>query len=178
MIKKLSAAFLTFLILIIAPKFALAHVLKTDGSIGAVMHTDPDDNPVAKDATGIFFDFQDKQNKFKIENCNCIISIIEDGKEIFSQNLTQPAISYTFPDKNLYQIKVVGKPNSENDFQTFSLVYDISVAKESANPSNLDNPPTTSWFSTHIVHLIGGIIVFVFLIFALIKQKSQQKFNQ
>ncbi|MBI3485917.1 hypothetical protein HY025_03125 [Candidatus Daviesbacteria bacterium] len=184
-IKRLQSKILTILLLI--PCYLLlvtsveAHVLKTDGEIGAVFHTDPDDDPIANQQTGLFFDFKDKENRFSLAICDCNIIISENGKEIFSQKL-QPDLSdnlsanffFKFPEKNVYQIKVTGKPNAQTDFQPFSLSYDIRVDKE-ADSSNQTSPNNTNWFSTHIIHLIGGIIVGLFLIFALIKQKSQTK---
>src|SRR5438045_57931 len=71
------------------PHIVSAHVLKTDGNIGAVLHIDPDDDPIAGSQASFFFEFKDIQGKFQSQNCDCTFSIAEDGKEIFSQPLFQ-----------------------------------------------------------------------------------------
>ncbi len=161
-----------------------AHILKTDGSIGAVLHIDPNDEPAAGDLAGIFLEFKDRENKFNPQNCSCTFSIIEDGKEIYNQplfqnntnpNLENASVFFTFPEKNVYQIKIVGKPNSPNAFQTFSLIYDIRVATQHTYSSPIPNYSqgnfVTNFLSVHVIHLIGGFIVLGFLIFVLIRQK-------
>src|SRR5690349_14295700 len=98
---------------------ASAHVLKTDGSIGAVVHIDPDDDPIAVEVSTLFFEIKDTQNKFSPQNCNCRVDILEGGKVIYSDalfqqnssnNIASPVFQYTFPQKDVYQVKVVGTP--------------------------------------------------------------------
>lgn len=51
---------ITGLLLVFAlPQTASAHVLQTDGSIGAVLHVDPDDNPIIGEKATFFFDLKD-----------------------------------------------------------------------------------------------------------------------
>ncbi len=175
-----------------SPKNAEAHILKTDGNIGAVLHIDPEDDPIAGSQAGFFFEFKDKQNKFTPQNCDCTFSIAENGKEIFSQPLFQnsanpsldsASLFFTFSEKNVYQVKVVGKPNNPDVFQPFTLTYDVRVARETPNSASnsnqnqnsLSQTTSSNWFSTHIPHIIGGAIVGLFLIFALVKQLSKPK---
>lgn len=167
--------FLLLLLVLAMPQVVSAHVLKTDGNIGAVLHIDPDDDPIALSQSGFFFEFKDKQNRFTPENCDCTFSITEDGKEIYTQSLfasnpnpslQSASVFYTFPEKNIYQVKVVGKASPPGAFQSFTLVWDVRVARE-ANLSTSNNP---SWLTQHLPHLIAGIIVGLFLLFAIIKQ--------
>ncbi len=162
-----------------------AHLLKTDGSIGAVLHIDPDDDPVAGQQAGFFFEFKDKQNKFTPRNCDCTFSITEDGKEIFSQalfannanpSLDNASLFFTFPERNVYQVKVSGKPNSPNAFQAFTLVYDIRVAKGTNQSSSpIQSAGSNNWLSIHFAHLIAAIIIAVFFVFSMIWQKLKPK---
>jgi hypothetical protein len=162
-----------------------AHVLKTDGNIGAVLHIDPDDDPIAKEQSTLVFEFKDKQGKFIPKNCDCTFSVTEDGKEISSQPLfqnnadqssTNASVFYTFSEKNIYQIKIAGKPNSPDAFQAFSLIFDVRVAKISQNsPSITQNASTQNLFSTHIPQLIGIIIIAGFSIVVLIKYLIKPK---
>src|SRR5947207_173429 len=97
--------FLIFSILFFSGSVS-AHILQTDKNIGAVLHIDPEDDPIAGEQSGFFFEFKDIQNKFEPKNCTCTISIIRENKEIYSQPLFQdnvnPSLSnsslfYTFP---------------------------------------------------------------------------------
>ncbi len=177
---------LLFLFLWYRPSIVLAHVLKTDGNIGAIMHTDPDDNPLAGSKTGIFFEFKDTQAKLSPENCNCTFSISENDKEIYSQPLFQnnpspsldnSSVFFFFPEKNVYQIKVIGKPNSVSSFQPFTLVYDVTVGKDAPDytpkslatksaVSNVADNSTTNSSTQPLTYLgvgLGVVIVLIYL---------------
>ncbi len=160
-----------FLVSLLFAPLASAHILQSNGSIGAVLHIDPEDDPIAKQQAGFFFEFKDKEQKFKPENCECTFKIIEGGKEMYSQRLFQnnqnPSLSnasvlYTFPQKDIYQVIVTGKPLAPNSFQPFTLTYDIRVTREATKSSS--PVQNTNWFSTHIIHLIGGIIILLFVL--------------
>ncbi len=172
--KKLLLIILSLFLPFLFPAKAFAHVLKTDGSIGAVMHTDPDDDPIAGEQTGIFFEFKDKQNKFTPAACDCTLSILQSDKEIYSQpvfqNNPQPTLDnaaafFTFPQRDTYQVKVTGIPLSSGAFQAFTLIYDVQVTKmttKTPQPSLLPSPaPATAVTQkprtyTSLVYAIGG----------------------
>ncbi len=151
-------------------KLAYAHVLQTDGSIGAVMHTDPDDDPIAGKQTGIFFAFKDKKGKFIPKNCDCKFSIIENDKTIYFQPLFQnnpspsldnASVIFIFPKKDKYVIQVTGKSNTPNSFQPFKLVYEVRVEKEGKNnivpkQSNVNAPMLLSIIA---ISLAGGYLI-------------------
>lgn len=171
------------------PSLAFAHLLKSDGNIGAVLHIDPDDDPIAEQQAGLFFEFKDKQGKFSSQNCDCTFSIIEGGKELFSQPLFQnnnnpdlanASVFYTFPEKNVYQVKITGKPNTPGAFQAFNLSFDVRVDKEapvttSVPTNNIAAKTQINWFSGHSLHLVAGIIMLAFIIFVLIKQQFDKQ---
>lgn len=163
------------------PQLAEAHFLATDGSIGAILHVDPNDSPVAGSQASFFFDFKDKQNKFKPENCNCTFEINANGKTIFYQNLFQsnsnPSLSnasvfYTFPSINVYQIKVIGTPVTPGAFQPFTLIWYFRVDQQ----ANQNNNSFANFFSTHIVHIIPiSIIILGFALYIYTKAKKNKK---
>lgn len=168
------------LLFFLAPQTVLAHVLKSDGSVGAVVHISPDDDPVAGEQSSFYFEFKDKEGKFDPQKCFCSVSILQSDKEIFTQSLftdnNDPSLknasfSFTFPERNIYQIKISGKPQN-GEFSPFELRYDIRVEKtanSSKNPDKQDN-----WFWAHAVHLAGGFLLGGFLVFALIAQKRKK----
>jgi len=139
---KLSKAFSIFILvscylLLVTP--VSAHILKTDGSIGAVLHIDPDDDPIINQPAYFFFEFRDLKNKFNLDSCSCTLNIEKDGQQVFSQSLnaggnktTSANLSYTFNQKGVYQVKVSGS-SLDNSFSSFTLNYDLRVSRESGN---------------------------------------------
>src|SRR5437667_6752587 len=109
-------SFLFFIgILLVFPKSVFAHFLAFDHTIGAVLHIDPNDDPIAGEQTSFFFEFKDKENKFTPQNCDCTFLIVKNGQTIYSQplfannqnpRLTNASVLYTLPQKDVYEIKV------------------------------------------------------------------------
>lgn len=172
MLKKLSLTatlILTSCLLFTNPVFA--HSLKSSGSINALMHINPNDDPVAGQNSEILFLISDKDKKFQAENCNCIASVIKNNNELFSSPLFKgktsyhgifaPAIPFVFPGKGIYTIKLTGQPKNNEDFQAFSISYDIRVEKDA------NTPPTPPFkkplgYALTIIVLIGIIYVIKF----------------
>ncbi len=139
-----------------------AHVLQIDRSIGAVLHVDPEDDPIAGSTSSFFLEFKDKQGQFSLPQCSCVATISQHGKEIFTQHLTSSAFSFTFPGKDVYPLDITGAPTVPNAFQSFHLHYDIRVAREATTA------PSTSQFSLNpilfvLISLSCGGIVFLFM---------------
>jgi hypothetical protein len=170
-------------------KPAEAHFLATDGNIGAILHIDPNDQPIAGSQASFYFQFTDKQNKFQPYKCNCTFEIDENGKAIYTQSLfasnTQPSLSnasvfYTFPKIDVYEIKVIGKPITPNAFQPFTLIWYFRISDEAAKSGYIGSGGTPlSFFSTHLIEFIPLYLVvvglIVFLIFKLLKTYKSGK---
>jgi len=158
-----------------------AHILKTDGSIGAVLHIDPEDDPIAGQQAGFFFEFKDTKNQFQPQKCNCVFSVLENGAQIYTQplfqnnlkpSLTSASVFYTFSGKDVYQVRVVGAPTVTNGFQPFTLIYDIRVSREGAlTAAGAQVPAAENWIYAHIILIVGAAILTIFLIGVLFKQK-------
>lgn len=158
-----------------------AHVLVRDKNIGAVLHIDPDDDPIAGQQSGFFFEFKDTTNKFRPENCDCNFIVSENGQTVYSQplfqnndkpTLTNASIFYTFPKRDVYQILVVGKPNTSGAFQPFTLHYDIRVDRVAEG-----NATTTQNNNSQIIYMWSTIflITVAFSIFMVYKNNSKKK---
>jgi len=180
--KKLFIIFFSFLLFVLSTQYAHAHFLKYDKTIGAVMHIDPDDdNPVTNKPETFFFSFKDTTNKFQPNECQCQVKILENGKQIFSQDLfannqhpslDNASFSFTFPQRDTYVLQVTGKPNVDNTFQAFNLRWDIHVDKKGITQS----PNTVqSFISGHVIHLIGAFGVGIMFIVLLIIQNKRKK---
>jgi len=153
-----------------------AHVLKTDDNIGGVLHIDPEDDPVAGEQATFFFEMKDKTNKFSAADCNCRVDVYENKNLIYSDAVTQgnsPSSSvlfaYTFPQKDVYLVKLVGNPQTENSFQPFTLTYDILVARES------NSAKKTSVSVSHYLIFIPIGAIFLFLLLVTFRKKSKTR---
>lgn len=173
MIKKVSSILFILFLTIVSP--AYAHVLKTDGSIGAVLHVDPEDNPIAKQPSNFYFAIKDTTGKFDPANCICSVTITANDKQILLADLgtTQKSgdsyssfLTFTFPEKDVYEVKVSGRP-TDNSFLPFSLVYDVRVEKEAERVTPLPTKQFPYYFVSLLV--VGGI--FFGFLFARYKRK-------
>ncbi len=133
---------------LISAKAVEAHVLKSDGSIGAILHVSPDDDPIAGISTDFFFELKDKNGTFVPENCNCIATVFQNGQTVYTQPLFQnndspsledASFSYVLPEKDVYAIQISGEPNVDGAFEPFTLAWDIRVAREENEAISTEN---------------------------------------
>jgi len=124
-----------FVIFISFGNFVSAHVLKYDGNIGAVLHIDPDDSPLAGQDSKIYLDFKDKSGRFDIRKCNCQ-AIISNNEVNNYVNFSTNTFYYNFPKIDVYTLEIIGKSTAEADFDSFDLKYDIRVATDANEKSN------------------------------------------
>ena len=142
-----------------------AHVLKTDGSVGAVIHVDPDDEPHAGTQSTIFLEFHDRAGEFSFEKCDCTLSIASGGKTVYSQNFKDLTLdgssigtSFVFPDSGVYKIKVDAEPQAGAKFKDFQLVFDMRVLPGDSTSGEADN-------SKYIVPAILAIAAVFLLVY-------------
>ena len=133
------------------PVAASAHFLKTDGSIGVVLHADPGDVPVAGRTSDFYVDIKDKEDKFGFAGCDCQAAVLRDGTTLFSQSLAAPSFSYAFPTPAIYQVRISGKPLQEGGFQPFAVTYDFRVERQAGTP--------VESFLPYIVITLAAILV-------------------
>ncbi len=115
---------LFFIVCTVSPLLAQAHVLEVDNSIGAVLHIDPEDDPLTRQVSKMYFELKDKTGKFKVAECDCELSIKNSLKQELERvskpdihpNSTVLTYSYVFPVKGIYTLEIVGKPLVPNAF--------------------------------------------------------------
>jgi hypothetical protein len=146
-----------------------AHVLKVDGTVGAVLHVDPNDSPVAGERASIYFDLKDSAGTFSIDQCDCKVTVSKAGEQIFEKKMTSmAAVPYTFPDRALYIVSFVGAPKNEGTFAPFTLAYDIRVETVSDNQNQTNGAKSNdnkNFFGRHLSHIIlfGAAIIFAMI---------------
>ena len=155
----------------IFPQTIFAHVLQTDGSIGVVFHTDPDDDPIAEQPTAFFFHIKDRQNKFSFEKCQCEVTVSEHGKTINTQTITKGSTTYTFPKEDNYKVIFSGQPKTNEDFQKFALTYDVSVTHD--NKPQVIQKPSTNATQFPFMIKAGSVLLFIICITLLIIKKKK-----
>ncbi len=179
-IRKITFLFI-FGILVVFPSKISAHVLKYDGSIGAVLHVNPDDDPIAGESTNFFFEFKDKDNKFVPDGCDCKAIITENGKQIYSADLfagkedpslTDISFSFVFPATDIYKLTITGTPKTPDAFQKFSLSYDIRVARTNGSVAHVS--ADGGWWHNHIWHVVTSLGIGVVTLFVYISSNKKK----
>lgn len=147
------------------PSQVFAHVLKTDGPVGAVLHIDPDDDPIVGQEAHFYFDFKAQGTVFNIGTCTCVAKILENNNEVYSkalagfdQDLTSAHFSFTFPEKGVYQVVVSGNQKIVGSTKNFKLVYDFRLERQSGSTSN-----TSNFFEQYSIFFVFGVIGLIFI---------------
>jgi hypothetical protein len=156
------------------PAIASAHILATDGSMGAILHIDPEDYPVVNQPQDLIFYFSDSSGNFRTQNCTCSLTISEGGSQIFHSALpsttsTSAKLPYTFKKADVYGLAVSGQPKN-GSFQPFNLTYNIRVdthvpGESSGNyaPSNLPAATYQKKVGTYFGVLIAAALILIAL---------------
>lgn len=171
--QKILFLILTTFMVINVHGLASAHVLLTDGSIGAVLHIDPDDDPIVNQPSSFFFDFKDTTNRINLLSCDCQFEIFANGKQIYSQpiastNKTAATLTYTFPARSIYTVKVVGNPTDGSSFSPFTLTDDVRVSRVA------DQPITEKAYPPYLIYILGICLIVLLVIFAIIKLRKDR----
>lgn len=159
---------------------AEAHLETTSGSIQAILHIEPDDAAVAGKPATFFFDIQDKNSIFQFAQCQCVLSIREAGRQMFSQTLPPsdlhtPSPSYTFSKADTYSIQLSGKPQLGGTFQSFNLVWDVQVDGVAGNQTVRTISYRLSHLWQHDLELVLVIIGSLVLVFRIELDKRRSR---
>lgn len=147
-----------------------AHVLETSNEIGAVIHIDPEDDPIVNEPSVIYFEITDKSGKFSLNSCSCVVTISNSETELIHQSLITPVMNYTFPSAGVYTIKLSGKPTTANNFKEFTLSWDFRVTRTKSFDSNPNN--------NYLLAISGIVAAIVITIIAFVGRNIYKKFWQ
>jgi hypothetical protein len=160
------------------PQYAFAHFLATDGTINLILHIDPGDDPIPGQQAHLYFDFSfvDKSKKFQLNQCNCIVTVFEQSKQIFQKPLIDTSsqyhsiwgadIPFVFPARDIYLIKLQGSPKVAGTFKPFLLSWFFRVEEypQPTQPVQGTSDPSFRYFAIgflSIIVLTGVILFFV-----------------
>ena len=142
---------------------AFAHFPASDGSITVILHTDPDDNPIAGQPAQVYADVSDSTGKFKASNCNCDLIISQNNTVLFNHLLQATTQSnsifsfqtpFTFPNAGTYHITISGNPKTPGAFQTFQVDYNIPVIQKPT-----PTPPSKNKYVAFYALIAAGLII-------------------
>lgn len=184
--KKCSTFLISFLLLFFVHQIAYAHFPATDKTITVILHVDPNDDPIPDQPATLYFDFGDTTNRFKLENCSCIVTVKEQGKEVYqhqlvptkntAQSIWGTSMPYTFPKRDVYQILLTGKPIHPNAFQSYTLSWFFRVDQFPviSNPQLVLTPIQTqpAILSQRIMFIVCGLLIVLLLFGAMYMNKS------
>jgi hypothetical protein len=156
---------LLVLAVLVVSNIAYAHETKTAGTVNVLYHTGQIDDPTAGQEEILYFSFDDSSNAFKIEDCDCKVSVLLDDKVVEGGKLeptpdwgvnvgSRPVI---FPSKGIYIVKVEGK-SLTNKFKPFELSYDRRVEKEVVKEVPAPEETNNNFFSGTLLYVITGVI--------------------
>ena len=134
----IGVVFSVFLFLFL-PQMASAHFPAKDGEINAILHVDPNDSPIPGEQANLYFliDYGSLKKIFYLNQCNCVVTITQEGKQIFRQQLIDKNnpnrsiwganVPFVFPERDVYHITLSGKPLPKYSFQPFTVSWNFRV---------------------------------------------------
>ena len=138
--RKLSVCLLfSVLFIFFIPQTAFAHFPATDGEIYAILHVDPNDSPIPTEQANLYFliTFANSKKTFYLNQCNCVVTVTQEGKQIFQQQLIDKNnpnrsiwganVPFVFPQRDVYHITLSGKPLPGYTFRPFSVSWNFRV---------------------------------------------------
>lgn len=152
---------------------AAAHVVEGDGSIQAMLQVAP--RAAAGEPSVLRFQFFDAAGGFTGEECECVVSIQRGRREIHSQLLflddeqadpTAFEFSFVFPEPDVYEIYIQGKPRGTGMFSPFTY-HEVVVVGRTPSPGWVRYVEDHLWHegkpAAHAIHIAGaGLVVAVF----------------
>lgn len=150
--------------LLITP-VASAHILRSDGSMSAELHVEPDDAPVTKVPVAYRLSFYESAGKFSLKDCNCSVTFVRDGmttarKELNATTDTVSENSVTFAEPGTYTFKVTGTPKTAGSFAPFTLSYEERVGTPASDQSN----STLTWWLIGLASVAAVVYAVVTLV--------------
>jgi hypothetical protein len=169
-----------------SPQYALAHFLATDGTINVILHVDPGDDPTPGQQAHLFFDFAfvDKIKKFQLNQCNCIVTVFEQSKQIFQKPLIDTSspnhsiwgadIPFVFPARDIYLIKLQGSPKVSGTFKPFLLSWYFRV-EEYPSPTQSAQGGSDPSFRPFAIGFLSIIVFTGILLFFVVRHPNKTK---
>ena len=133
------------------PSTSLAHEVQIADDVGATLHIEPDDVPLAGAPTTAWFALtQAGGTVIPLDQCNCRLTLYDNDTvavetplltPISAEGFTDiPSAVVTFPEVGAYELVLQGSPQGDVEFSPFELRFEVVVAGRSTPPAS--NPAT------------------------------------
>jgi|GEM_PF-7084318 len=146
-IKKIVRSTFLALIILVLPQTAFAHVLVPDltGKTGAILHLGTDDNPVAGQLSGIFYDVHTDLDLSKTTPVLIVTNAADSSQISVPVAASGQSVhgAYVFPTRGLYYLNLSINPSSISppfDSLTFSYSLRVTAGTLGTQTSNPDVP--------------------------------------
>ncbi|CAN5742257.1 hypothetical protein BH11PAT2_BH11PAT2_00730 [soil metagenome] len=120
---------------------ASAHELSVEGTVGATLHIDPNDEPTAASPATLYLDFENSKRAFDPSEYNFLLTISQNGAVVATTSLFQngevgntASFPYTFQQPGNYAISLTAAPKDGDEASTFS--FDTHVTPTAAAQKN------------------------------------------
>jgi len=156
--------FVVVCLVVVSPQSVSGHSLESDEVVGAILHINPEDDPIVGEEAVLFFEFKSKSGDFEPADCDCTILIELNEENVYSgplferQHLTNDygfanaVILYIFNSPGDYLVTVNGSPKNAGQYDDFEFTYDVPVYRTSAGSRSAPS-----------VAILGGIIAVIAL---------------
>ena len=120
---------------------AIAHEVRTSQEVGGTIHIEPNDRPVVGKKTRIWIALTKRGGEvIAYEKCNCRMEVrsltdksikftVSDSLAILERYLGLSSKEVTFPQVGRYELKLIGLPRNDANFQPFELTFTTNVGK-------------------------------------------------
>ncbi len=161
---------------LLSPLKTFAHFPATDNSMNVEFHVEPYHDPIPGQKAYLQFLFDDKEQKFDLNECDCILSISEKNKVLYKKQLIgkkdenttiwESVTTYVFPKRGIYHLQIIGKSKTLNAFQPFDVSWEFRVDPKGSH-GLVEKKPSSSM--PMIIFFITGITIFIAVMVWLIK---------
>ncbi|MEL6602397.1 MAG: hypothetical protein AAFP20_04125 [Cyanobacteria bacterium J06614_10] len=163
---------------------AIAHQVEVMEDVGATLHIEPDDTPLAGEESLAWFALTRRGGEvIPLSACDCQLTVSSESAaaEPLTPALSPvdaegyediPGAQFTFPEVGLYTLTLTGEPVEAGDFSPFTFEFETTVAAGSAVPTIPENdaaalpapqdgtePATTEDFATRQRGLLPVLIL-------------------
>ena len=162
----LSSVFLLSYVTLSTALPASAHELESDNGVNAILHINPDDNPVVGKQIGIYFLFARSDGAFSINNYDLSLSLKSATGAVTKYQInpayfgaaSKGSATVDFPTADVYDLIVTGTA-TDPAAKSFKLDYPVRVAGGTAAVSAKTADPS-------IVLITGATVSIVFVMIA------------
>ena len=127
----------------------VAHQVEVAEDVGATLHIEPNDIPLAGAPSDIWFALTQTGGIIvPLEDCDCFLAVYDaSNTEIATPSLTPvsaegyadiPGASVTFPAVGAYELVLTGTPANDKQFAPFTLRFEVTVARQADTAPSLE----------------------------------------